>query len=311
MARVRRTREEMAHIRERLVALALEHRPCSVRQVFYAAVSEGLVEKTEQAYRNTVSRLLADAREDGGLPWSVIVDHTRSAYRTYTVGGLRDALEETRRLYRRALWSNQPRRVEVWTEARTLMGALKPVAAKWDVPLFPCGGYPSRTFLHDAAEDIGLAGKPTTVLYLGDHDPSGRDIERNVIEGLRRYAPAGSDIHLERLAVMPEQVAALGLPERPPKASDSRSRGFSGGCVEVEAIPPGDIRALVDDAIEALVEPHELERVRVAEESERRILDLFADGCWRSGADEAAGYEDAVAAGAVDAADRRYIEQVR
>lgn len=274
----RRSKEEMAGLREALVALVLAHAPVSVRQAFYLAVSAGLVEKTEQAYRNTVSRLLADAREAGTLAWNTIIDHTRSFHRHYTFNGLQDAIADTRHTYPRALWRTQPRRVEVWCEKRTLLGPLRPVSNEWDVPIFPCNGYPSRTFLHDAAENIAKAawhGKRTRLLYLGDHDPSGKNIERVVLDGLRRYAP-DADIRMERLAVTEAQIEAMTLPTRPTKKTDPRAKGFEGESVEVEAIPPDQLRSLVDAAVVARVDPHELEVVRLAEEDERRALDLLA-----------------------------------
>ena len=289
--RDRRTKEETEALRASLVALALEYRPCTVRQVFYAAVSAGVIEKTEQAYRGIVSRYLGAAREGGELPWSAITDHTRTVYKKAAWDSLRDVVSAVRDQYRRAMWPSQPVRVEVWTEARTLMGALKPVIDEWGVPLFPCGGYPSKTFLHDAAEDIELADKPTLLLYLGDHDPSGRDIERHVLETLQRYAP-DADITLRRIAVTPEQVAHLDLPYRPPKADDPRAAGFEGGCVEVEALRPDVLRGLVAEAIEVEVDPHQLAVVRAAEESEREALAAFAGGRWYEGAGLAEYAED-------------------
>ena len=262
-------------LRARLVELAWALRPCTVRQVFYCAVSEGLVPKTEDAYEYPVGRLLVKAREAGELPWSVIADPTRSVYRKSSWEGLAEVLECVREQYRRSLWPSQPVRVEVWTEARTLEGALRPVADEWGIPLYPCGGYPSLTFLHQAAEEIARYSKPTEVLYLGDHDPSGKDIERNIRVKLARYAPT-VPITLHRLAVTPDQVAHLGLPKRPPKPSDSRAKGFKGPCYEVEALAPPRLRALVAEAIEARVDPHQLHVVRVAEESERQALTLLA-----------------------------------
>lgn len=272
-----RTRRSQAEMDTLLVALVRQYAPVSVRQAFYLAVSAGLVEKTEGEYKKTVSRLLADARENGTLPWDTIVDHTRRFHRPYTYNGLQDAIDDTRRTYRRALWPSQPSRVELWCEKETLLGPLDPVSDKWDVPIFPCKGYPSRTFLHAAAQNIANAarhGKPTHLLYVGDHDPSGRDIERMVLEGLRRYAPE-ADIGLERLAVTEAQIEELALPTRPTKQTDSRSRGFQGGSVEAEAIPPDHLRALADAAVEARVDKHKLAMVRVAEESERSHLDTL------------------------------------
>lgn len=292
--RDRRTKEETEALRAELVRLALAYSPCTVRQVFYAAVSAGLIPKTEQAYRGIVSRYLGTARENGELPWDVIADQTRSVYQRASWDSLRDVVTAVRHQYRRNLWSSQDVRVEVWTESRTLMGALKPVIDEWGVPLYPCGGYPSKTFLHDAAEDIELSGKHTLLLYLGDWDPSGRDIERHVLETIERYAP-DADVELERLAVTPEQVEHMGLPVRPPKSGDPRARGFVGGCIEVEALAPDVLRRMVGDAIEANVDAHEIEVLRVAEESERSALRAFSAGMWSEGAELAEAAEEATA----------------
>ena len=128
------------------------------------------------------------------------------------------------------------------------------------------------------AEKPALAaqhGMRTQLLYLGDHDPSGKDIERVVLQGLRRYAQ-GADIRTERLAVMEAQIEGMALPTRPTKQTDSKAASFAGRSVEVEAIPPDQLRALVHAAVEALVDPQELKVVRMAEADERRALDLLA-----------------------------------
>lgn len=270
---MRRTKQQMTQLRDDLAALAWQHRPVSVRQAFYLAVSAGVIAKSEAEYK-TVSRVLADARETGALPWGAVVDHTRTVSRPFTVGGLVEALEITRRTYRRSLWQGQPRRVEVWCEKRTLLGPLASVSDEWDVPLYPCSGYASRTFLHDAAEDISLAaeeGVETNVLYLGDHDPSGVDIERVVVAGLRRYAPDAS-ISAVRLAVSETQIRDLSLPTRPTKTSDTRARNFAGESVEVEAIQPELLRRLVSDAIEVRADLAAMEDLRMVEADERETL---------------------------------------
>jgi hypothetical protein len=84
-------------------------------------------------------------------------------------------------------------------------------------------------------------------------------------------APA-SELHFERLAVTPDQIVGYGLPTRPTKASDSRSRTFTGESVEVDAIPAPQLRRLVGAAIEAHIDPQELDRLRSIEEAERDTL---------------------------------------
>ena len=277
--RHRRTKAELARIRAGLIELAQDHAPASVRQIFYLAVSEGLIAKTEAEYKNTVTRLLSDARLAGDLSWSTITDHTRSVIAPRTFGGLDNALARTARFYRRALWDNQPVRVEAWLEKRTLLGPLRDTADDWDVPIYPCNGYPSLTFLHAAAQiirDFAEWGRVTRIFYFGDHDPSGVDIQTNLTARLSEFV--GEPVSIERLAVHPEQIERFGLPTRPTKATDTRSRGFDGESVEVEAVPPGILRNLLSGAIEDCVDHHELEVTRIAEDSERSILDMLAKG---------------------------------
>ena len=284
MRRKRRTQSDMVTIRDGLVSLAVEHAPASIRQVFYLAETAGLIDKTETEYKATVCRLLSDARLDGSLSWHTIVDHTRAAHRAYTNKGIRDALEATNRLYRRAMWDHQPHRVEIWTEKETLTGVLRSAALDWQVGLFPTRGYPSLSFLYDCAEDIEAAGKPTYIYFLGDHDPSGRDIRRNVFDRLREFAPT-AEIIFETLAVTEEQIESMNLSLRPTKETDSRSAGWRGGSVEVEAIPPDHLRKLVTEAIIEHVDVQEYYRIKAAEDSEADILSLI------SGADVGQAWE--------------------
>jgi hypothetical protein len=85
-------------------------------------------------------------------------------------------------------------------------------------------------------------------------------------------------VHFERLAVTEIQVYELGLPARPTKPSDSRSPGFGGESVEVDAIPPTVLRQLVEDAITQHIDPEALRLTQVAEQSERDILTNMIGG---------------------------------
>ena len=58
--RRRRSKAEMERIREALCEILEEDEPMTVRQVFYRAVSAGVVSKTEREYKSTVCRLLTD-----------------------------------------------------------------------------------------------------------------------------------------------------------------------------------------------------------------------------------------------------------
>jgi hypothetical protein len=161
--------------------------------------------------------------------------------------------------------------VEIWLEKDALSGVVYEVTSEWDVPLMVTRGYPSVTYLHEAAEAISAQRKPAYIYYLGDHDPSGVDIPRKVEAGLREFAPR-AEIHFQRVAVLPEQIVELQLPTRPTKTTDSRSKHFEGESVEVDAIPPAKLRALVRECNELHVDQHALRVMRVAEKPERTLL---------------------------------------
>ena len=132
-------------------------------------------------------------------------------------------------------------------------------------------GYPSISYLYEAAQVIREVGKPAFLYYFVDYDPSGIDIPRVVEERIREFAPA-SEIYFEIVAVTPEQIDDWGLPTRPTKAKDTRIKGFQGESVEVDAIPPGDLRELIWNCIVNHIDERALEVMQAAEHSERQVL---------------------------------------
>jgi len=269
--RRRRTGAEISLLRYRMYEVLEQDHPMTVRQLFYQMVSRGIIEKTEGAYKNIVVRLLGDMRRDGDIPFGWITDSTRWMRKPRSFSSLEDALNRTAQTYRRALWDSQPDYVEVWLEKEALAGVLYVVTAKWDVPLMVTRGYPSLTYLYEAAETIQEYGKPTYLYYFGDYDPSGLDITRSVEHGIQEFAPE-INFTLERVAVTREQIEELSLPTRPTKQTDSRSKNFEGESVEVDAIPPHQLRELAQQCIAGHIDEAQLKTLEIAEESEREIL---------------------------------------
>jgi hypothetical protein len=258
--------------------LAAEH-PMTVRQVFYQLVWRDLIAKTEAEYKQTVVRLLTRMRRAKELPFAWISDNTRWVRKTRSYDGWQEALRETAATYRRALWRTQPVYCEVWLEKDALAGVVMEETDPYDVPLMVVKGYSSVTFLHSAAETLAAQGKPAHLYLLGDSDPSGKDISRVIERDIRGFArDLGSDveIHFERIAVTDEQIARYNLPTRPTKQSDSRSKGFAGESVEVDALPPAVLRWLVHERITQHLDQHALRVLKVAEASERSYLDRLA-----------------------------------
>ena len=273
----RRTRAEMLAIREALREILAVDNPMTVRQVFYQAVGRGVIDKTEGEYKQTIVRLLTEMRRAGDIPFSWIADNTRWMRKPRTYHSLRGMLEVTKEAYRRALWDSQDSYVEIWLEKDALAGVLYEETATWDVPLMVTKGYPSVSYLHEAACSIRGQGKPAFLYYFGDHDPSGRDITRATEAGLREFA-GDAQIQFQRVAVTEEQIALWKLPTRPTKTTDSRKKNFEGESVEVDAIPSATLRALVKACIEPHVDSRELGRLAQIERQERETLERILSG---------------------------------
>ncbi len=97
-----------------------------------------------------------------------------------------------------------------------------------------------------------------------------------VEENLRMMAPK-ADITFTRLAVNEDQIATMGLPTRPTKKSDTRSKDFEGESVEVDAIDPDTLRRIVTDAIVSHIDTEALEFQRNEEALERETLALMPE----------------------------------
>ena len=170
--RTRSTKAEVERRRLELRAIVEAMRPMTVRQVFYQATVKGLVEKSEAGYAK-VQTDLALMRRDGELPYDWLVDNTRMMRKPRSVSSIKQALDDTARLYRKNLWADADCYVEIWLEKDALSGVVYPVTSLYDAPLMVARGYASLSFLHGAADYIGSLEVPTFIYHLGDFDPSG------------------------------------------------------------------------------------------------------------------------------------------
>jgi hypothetical protein len=269
--RIRATKAEVKARREALLDIIDTGRPMTVRQVFYQATVRGLVEKAESGYAK-VQTDLTKMRRDGSLPYDWLADNTRWQRKPRTFNSVEEALRDTARLYRKSLWTDADCYVEIWLEKDALAGVVLPVTSMNDVPLMVARGYASLSFLYSAAEYINELEVPTYIYHLGDFDPSGVNAGEKIEETLRELAP-DADITFERIAVTEEQISDWDLPTRPTKAKDTRAKSFGSSLsVELDAIEPNRLRAIVQEAIEQHLPTEQFETLKAAEQSERDVI---------------------------------------
>jgi hypothetical protein len=268
--RHRSTKAEVHLRRAQIVAIVEKMQPMTVRQVFYQASVRGIVEKTEAGYAK-VQTDLVHLRRSGVIPYDWLADNTRWQRRPTTYASVEQALATTAKLYRKDLWIDADCYVEIWLEKDALSGVVLPVTSLYDVPLMVARGYASLSFLHSAADYINEIDVPTYIYHLGDYDPSGVNAGEKIQQTLEEMAP-NAEIHFERIAVSPKQIELWRLPTRPTKTTDSRARGFGDISVELDAIEPALLRALVEEAIQRHLPEHKFEILREAEASERALI---------------------------------------
>jgi hypothetical protein len=271
----RRSRADIRRIKDAIYETLEERHPQTVRQLFYQLVSRGDVPKTEAAYQGIVCRLCGDMREKGDLPWDWLTDSTRWMRKPRSYSSLAEAVASTASTYRRALWDDQDAYVEIWCEKEALAGVLYEVSSEYDVPLMVVKGFPSKDFVHSAAEAIEGREVPAFLYYCGDWDPSGLKIWDGIQASISRYAP-DADVTFERIAVTLQQISDFDLPTRPTKREgNTHAKDFHGESVEVDALPVDELQQLVRNAIEQHIDRRQLAQTKSVEASERAILGVW------------------------------------
>lgn len=247
----------------------------TVRQLYYQLVARDVIENTLQSYKRTAS-LINDARLAGLLDWTAIEDRTRDFVRRSRWNSGSEILNAVAKQFHMDMWSNQDRRVFVIVEKEALVGVLQGVCNRYDVPLLAARGYPSASVLYDfAQDDLGGDGSDALVLHLGDHDPSGIDMSRDLLERLEMFTRGGS-FDIRRIALNMDQVEQKKPPPNPAKTTDARfenyAKRFGRKSWELDALPPDYLVELVETHIWAEIDNEKWKRKREQIEDIRERL---------------------------------------
>jgi hypothetical protein len=224
----------------------------TLRQVYYQLVARGHSENTERAYKRA-GALISDARLAGLIDWDMIEDRTRETIFAAHWADPSEIVDAAARQFRVDKWATQPVHVEMMVEKQALEGVLIPVCRDLDIRFSANRGYSSSSAMYEIrGRLLAFAGsKEIHFLYLGDHDPSGIDMTRDVQDRLNLFS--GEDVHVHRLALNWEQIELWQPPENPAKTTDSRyaaySQEFGENSWELDAVEPRTLASLVTDAV--------------------------------------------------------------
>lgn len=253
----------------------------TIRQLYYQLVARGHIENTVRSYQNIVV-LMTKARLAGLIDWDAIEDRTRDVIQRshWTSGG--HLLAACAKQYFEDMWSDQDYRVFVMVEKEALAGVLEPICNEWDCPLLPARGYPSATTLREFAKQrIMNAQQQIVVLHLGDHDPSGMDMSRDLMERLSLFSRERVHIDFRRIALNMDQVEEQQPPPNPAKVTDTRfdkyQQEFGDESWELDALSPTYLNELVADELAGLVNMERWDARQAHIDSVRARLETIAD----------------------------------
>lgn len=244
-----------------------QHLPLTGRQIFYRMVGAHGYDKTEKAYKRLLDKLNR-ARRAGLIPFDSLRDDGVTVHRETGWESPDRVIEVLRRqadyYTRDDRLQNQDRTLEIWVEAAGMVPQAGRLADPYTIPVYSCGGFNSTTMKYDAARRFARnarQGRETVILHVGDHDPSGVSIFDNLREDVTTLAAdlglgagAFASIEWERVAVTEDQAIEFDLDSAPPKATDSRSRNWIGETYQAEALDPGTLADVIQQAIDRHVD---------------------------------------------------------
>ena len=240
----------------------------TLRQLFYRLVSKRLIPNAQVAYK-TLSAKTAEARRNNAFPR--LIDRGRQIKVVETYRDAADAVAQTGRYFRLDRTIGQRVSIYLGVEKAGIVNQLWAWFADLGIPILALGGYSSQTFCDDVSADMEARDRPAVLIYAGDHDPSGEDIDRDFT------ARTNSFEAVRRIALNAEQVDEYSLPPLPGKETDARAAAFEarhGRLVQVEldALDPDILRKLYQHAIDEFWEDGAYTEMIAKEDIERRRI---------------------------------------
>lgn len=223
----------------------------TLRQLYYQLVSRDLIPNSQKEYTKLMN-ILKKGRMAGIVDWSSIEDRVRRPQLPYWVTGIPDAIKDTVEQYKLNRMRGQENNIEVWIEKDALSSVFYRVTSKYGIRLMVNRGYSSVSAMYEAYKRLSSGD---TILYFGDHDPSGLDMIRDIRDRMEEF---GIDIDVVPVALTMDQVKQFNPPPNPAKISDPRADWYieqwGNTSWELDALPPKELIRLVESAILEIID---------------------------------------------------------
>lgn len=259
----------------------------TLRQLYYQLVGQDLIPNDQKEYKK-LGRLLKEGRMAGIVDWEAIEDRLRKLRALSTWESPRDILLSAHNSFRLDCLQEQPHYIEVWVEKDALSQVVQLAAQEYRVSVLVNRGYGSVTAIYDTYQRLdwrlshGFA-EQATILYVGDHDPSGldmvRDIEDRVCEMLKKEHRG--KFKVEHIALTMDQINTYSPPPNPAKITDTRAKNYikKYGQVswEVDALPPEVLNKIIIHHIETRLDLAKFQTWKLKEISQKEQIRIFIE----------------------------------
>lgn len=252
----------------------------TLRQAYYQLVARGYIPNNERSYKN-IGNLINDGRLAGLIDWHAITDRTRNLRSNSHWDEPSEVIESAKYSYLLDKWEGQPNYVEVWVEKDALVDIVGQACYPIDTPYFSCRGYTSQSEMWSAAQRFIRQNRYREncfIIHLGDHDPSGIDMTRDIQERLWLF---GADVEVKRVALTMKQINTYNPPPNPAKITDSRCskymEQFGDESWELDALEPQMLNELITNEVTALRDDEIYQQVCNREAEEKEELQMLCD----------------------------------
>ena len=276
----KKNQEQLEVINKIIEEYAEEGYTLTLRQLYYQLVSRDMIPNQDKEY-DKLSRLLVKGRMAGIVDWDAIEDRLRVPYIPYSVEGIEDAIQDTIDQYRLDRMDDQDVYIELWVEKDALSGVLKRITKHYHIRLMVNRGYSSCSAMHDAYNRLRVqtrSGKKTHILYLGDHDPSGLDMIRDVKDRLNEF---GVYPKVKQIGLTMGQIKKYNPPTNPAKITDPRAKWYlaeyGDKSWEVDALNPKILHELVKKNVEKLIDIDLFNEKIKQEDKDKEKLESFGE----------------------------------
>lgn len=254
----------------------------TLRQLYYQLVSKNIIRNEEKSYK-LLSVTISNARLAGLIDWNHIVDRARYMRSTPTWDSPTEIIEGAASQFKMPYWEETEYSPEIWIEKEALIGVAERAGLKHRVPYYTCKGYNSQSQMWASAQRftrVAASGRAPVIFYMGDHDPSGMDMSRDLWTRLTGLG-APRNLVIQRVALNIDQIQKYKPPPQPAKQMDSRYKEYvaenaTKSCWELDALEPSILLKLLDTGIEEITDFDTLDEVQTQEDAHREALGLFA-----------------------------------